>query len=95
MNLVEKLARKMCEVEGVDPDAFGYGLGVSMPVDSKYRLWEARVKYIEAIMPELSSQITDVIGDCDPSLKAILHEPYATVRDAIDSLLCGDREVTE
>lgn len=52
MDLLERLARRMCEVEGVNPDAFGYGLGVTMPLDSKYRLWEARVKYVEAIMDE-------------------------------------------
>lgn len=53
MELREQLARKMCEIEKVDPDATGYGMGVSMPLDSKYKLWEARLKYVDAIMEVL------------------------------------------
>ena len=43
--LVEKVARAICEADGVNPDQIGSGLGYIMPrgIDN-YRMWEARRK---------------------------------------------------
>ena len=47
--LVEKVARAICEADGVDPDQIGSGMGYAMPrgIDN-YRMWEARKKQASA-----------------------------------------------
>lgn len=55
--LVRRLARVVCRVENVDPDAEGYGLGVQMPFGERYPLWQARIKMIEAILEEIDAKI--------------------------------------
>jgi len=45
MDLVEKVARAICEADGVDPEQIGYGMGYGIPRDvNNYRMWEARRK---------------------------------------------------
>lgn len=58
MTKLEKACRLVCEIEGVDPDKEGYGLGILMPQGTKYPLWKAREKAVSAII-ELLEQIED------------------------------------
>lgn len=52
MELREKLARCITVADGVDPDVKGCGLGVLMPKDSEYPLWEARLHIVDALLKE-------------------------------------------
>ena len=43
--LIEKVARALCEADGVNPDQIGSGMGYSIPRGiNNYRMWEARKK---------------------------------------------------
>ena len=52
MKLREKLARCITIADGVNPDAKGWGLGVLMPKDTEYPLWEARLHIVDKILEE-------------------------------------------
>lgn len=56
MSEEENVARAICRADGVDPDAIGYGLGVRMPKDAKYPLWQARLAQARAAIEALAGR---------------------------------------
>lgn len=47
---LEACCRAACIAQGDDPDAEGVGLGHSMPVGAKYKLWEQRAVMVRAVI---------------------------------------------
>ena len=58
--LVEKVARAICEADGVDPDQIGSGMGYTMPrgIDN-YRMWEARQKQAQYAIDCIRRAVSD------------------------------------
>lgn len=48
MNIVERVARAICEADGIDPELICAGMGVRMPEGEKYAAWKYRIKQAEA-----------------------------------------------
>ena len=63
MTRLERLARALCEIDKVDPDGLGVGMGFRMLKDTSYPLWEARVPVIRAMADLLSQEGIDILRD--------------------------------
>lgn len=48
--MLERIARAICIADGCDPDAKGYGVGITMPRGEPYPLWQARLKQARAVL---------------------------------------------
>ena len=46
----EAMARAACIALRIDPDARGHGMGMLMPKDAEYALWEAQLPVVRAIL---------------------------------------------
>lgn len=66
MEIVEKVARAICEADNCSPDAISCGLGNTMPDGVKYKLWEARVKQANAAIKALATAcfVTLLLSSC-------------------------------
>lgn len=61
MTMREQMARAMCVADGIDPDATGYGMGVSMPVGKEFPLWQAQLPKLDAALAVLENPTEAVI----------------------------------
>ena len=61
-DLVERTAREMCRVNGINPDEIGLGMGGphGMPKDSTYPLWQAWERLARAIIPMVLEEAAKV-----------------------------------
>lgn len=50
MDDIETLARLICQADGLDPNKEINGLGAIAPLDTKYPLWQTRVRYAVAVI---------------------------------------------
>lgn len=77
MNMLEKMARAMCESEYVDPDAIGYGLG-TMEANTSYPLWKARLPAVYAALDALMEPTAEMI--------AAIPENYFSMYSTLDEI---------
>jgi hypothetical protein len=52
VSLIERMARAMCMMDGIDPDRESFGCGGRIPRDQKYKLWEAHAPAARAALAE-------------------------------------------
>lgn len=50
---IERLCRAICRAKKIDPDADGFGMGFTMTEGSTYKLWEAQIATVEAVLWEM------------------------------------------
>jgi len=60
MKIREKLARKLCESQGIDPDYEAVGIGRKVPEGERYFLWEYWAdNYVDIILEERNRLLED------------------------------------
>lgn len=89
MNMREKMARRLCEIEGMDPDREALGMGHMMQKDYSGPAWAGRLHTIDALLDALTEPTEGMIkagANTNPS------DPWPFEREVWSAMIRAAKE---